>query len=654
MISLLLATSLAFAAKPSSAIPDKREFPVNTKVNPCEDFHKYVCSNVEASFKLREDRRHHVFSFNDSSERLLEAKKKFMRELPIKKDLDPRTNQVRAFYLSCMNGPEKALSEKKEVRRLVKEMEKITTAEQLMTYSYSQMGKGYGEMVGLWANPNKDDAKKMDAALFSKFMELPDHKYYEQADLLKSYEGVLVEFFKSIYPGIKNKDAVKKAQNIIVLEKDFVKVFPVRAVQRQRWSEKRVSTQADLVKLYPQLKLDLLFAQIPKQVLVSTAIPESLEFLNKDLATRPLETWKDMFLVKALGDLLDDGYTKYFKKNFDFERKYFGGPQKRPDRQERCTSTVSRLFTMEIDAALVDQLFPNFDESKINEVGARIRQSILDGLQANQWLSRDGKKEAIAKIKTARLQLVKPHNDREWDFLPLKTYDQNDYVKNDQTSSEARWEKTLQELNEPNNQDAWGMGPLTVNAYYSASENKFVMPIGILQYPFYDKDGSVIENLGAVGAVVGHELGHGIDDGGSKFDSKGNLRQWMTIKDLAAFNLRSSKMVEQFDKIGHDGKLTLGENVADLVGLTFAYHAAFPKNEGGVEDKKKFFISYARVWCTVNRPDFAQMLLKTDSHAAGWARINEQVKQQPAFAEAFQCKAGDKMTLPEEERISIW
>lgn len=654
MISIILAASFAFAAKPSSKIPDKREFPVNPKVNACEDFHQYVCSNVESSFKLREDRSIHTFAFHDSAERILEVKKTFMRELPLKKDLDVRTSQVREFYLSCMNGPEKAKSEKKAVIRVVNEVKKLDSAEKLLTYSYENVSQGLNEFVNLDASQDMDDPKKNLPMIRSNFMQLPDHNYYENAELLKAYEKVLIEFFRGIYPGIKKKDAVKKSKAIIALQKDFIKTYPIRSVQRQRWSEKRQSPQAELVKKYPNLKLEILFAKIPQDLVVQQPIPESFDFINADIKTRPLETWKDMYLLSALSGVMDDAFPVYFKKNFNFEKKYFGGPQRRADRQERCTQMVSWPFRMEIDAALIDKVFPNFDETKVKEVGVRIRQSILDGLEANKWLSRQGKKEAIEKIKTARLQLVRPHNDREWDFLPLKTYDPKDFVQNVMTLSEARWEKTLKELREPANQDSWGMGPLTVNAYYSSNDNKFVLPIGILQYPFYDKDGSVIENLGAVGAVMGHELGHGIDDQGSKFDSQGRLRTWLSEKDIQEFDSRGEKMIAQFNKIGHDGKLTQGENVADLVGLTFAYSAAFPKNEGSVEDKKKFFIAYARIWCAVLRSDFAQKLLKTDPHALGEARINEQVKQQPGFAEAFQCKPGDKMTLPEQERVQIW
>ena len=204
------------------------------------------------------------------------------------------------------------------------------------------------------------------------------------------------------------------------------------------------------------------------------------------------------------------------------------------------------------------------------------------------------------------------------------------------------------------NQLAWGMGPLTVNAYYSPDKNKFVLPIGILQYPFFMKNGDLTENLGAVGAVIGHELGHAIDDQGSQFDSKGRLSQWMTNEDVQKFKDRGQKMIQQFNKIGHNGDLTQGENVADLVGLTFAYNAAFPQSTGTIAEKQGFFVAYARVWCSVMREKTIEMQLKTDPHSLGFARINEQVKHQPGFYEAFSCNKNNRLYLEPNDRLQVW
>lgn len=665
LISASLCSTPVFAGKtvsesstkkaPSSEIPEKREFPLNTAVNPCEDFHKYVCSEVEASFKLRPDRSRHLFAFSDSNERILELKKKFMAELPQKKNLNERSEQLRDLYVSCMDPKAHAASEKAEVKRFQKDLKEINSVEELITYLNTQSSKGlFGAFMNMGNTPDLDNPKKLNIYLGGSLMNLPDHKYYEDAKLMADYKTLILAFIKTIEPKVKVADAEKRAEDLVNLEKDFIKVYPLAAVRRQRWSERFLSSQENTVKKYPNLKLDILFKRVPKEALVSQPIAETATFLNEELPKRPLTVWKDFLLVRNLSDQLDDGYPKFFQQGFDFEKKYFGGSETRSVRAERCTDLVTHHFMKELDAAMVDQVFPSFDEKKVQDVAESIRASILDGLKNNKWLSAEGKKGALAKIKTARLQLVKPHTDKEWNFMPIRKYTKTDVMVNLHLYHEAAYSKMMKELQEPTNQDAWAMGPLTVNAYYSENENKFVLPIGILQYPFYNKDGSLLENLGAVGSVMGHELGHSIDDNGAKYDSEGRLKQWMSQKDVFDFAARQDKLVEQFKKADFDGRLTLGENTADLVGVTFAFNAAFPGGKGSVEDKKNFFIAYGRLWCSVSRPDFDKLMRKTDAHANGTARINQQVKQQPAFAEAFQCKAGDQMTLPENERVQIW
>jgi putative endopeptidase len=648
-------TGLATTPDASSDIPAKRDFPLNKEFNPCQNFHDYVCSKAEAAFKLRDDRSFHIFSFYDSRERILEQKKKFMKELPGKKKLPSRTQQIRATYLACMDEKASVKAERAEVSELVKKVSALKNRDELLAYANKNMPTSDDSFLYMWSNSNLDDPHKLDAILGSDFMRIADHKYYENPELLKDYQNLLADFFKTIYgKKITNAEAQKKAEAQISLQKDFIKIYPQAAVRRQRWSERRISTQAEFLKKYPNLKIEMLFKLLPKTTLINTPIPESLEFLNSQYGQYSLEVWKDVYLLKKLDDTLDDGYPAHFNTNFEFEKKYFGGPAKRSERQERCTKWATTDFTKELDAILVEVLFPKFDEAQVQEMGSRIRKSIIQGLEKNIWLSPEAKIAAIEKIKNARLQLVKPHTDREWDFNLERKYSEKNRISNQHTFRAMRWEKMLKEFQEPANMDAWGMGPLTVNAYYNQSENKFVVPMGILQYPFFDSSAPLLENLGAIGAVMGHELGHAIDDNGSNYDSEGKLKPWMSMKDLAEFNRRSSRLVEFFNKAGHDGALTLGENVADLVGLSFAYDAAFANEKPTREDQQRFFVSYARTWCSVARPDYEQLMRKTDPHSAGWARINEQVKHQAAFAEAFSCKAGDAMSLPEKDRMKIW
>ena len=639
---------------PKYAIPEKRNFPVSQDLNPCQDFHAYVCSKAEQSFNLRPDRRSHTFSFNDSYERILLKRQAFMAELPNTEHLGPSAEQFRSFYMACMDEKAKASSEKNEIQTLLTELAPLKSAEQVLEWSVDGIAKGERGLLDFDSVNNQEDSLKLDVYLNVSLMKLPDHKYYDNQALLKDYEKMLTSFFQVIRPQEGSTKAAQRAAAQVKLQKDFIRIYPVASVRRDRWSEKHSMTQAEAIKAFPAYPLQNILSLVPAKALVTIPVQEGLKFINDHLHDYDVQVWKDFILIQNLNGVIDDSNPGYYQKKFAFEQKFFGGPTLRPVRQERCTNMVTGHFTREVDAAMVERMFPNFDQKKIEDIVASIRASITKGIEKNEWLSEGARKEALEKIKTAKMQLVQPHTEREWDFHPLRLYSKTDLWRNEKIYHQAGITKVLKELGEPANQEAWDMGPLTINAYYSAPENKFVLPVGILQYPFFIPEGDMIENLGAVGAVTGHELGHGIDDKGSKYDHKGRLIQWMSDQDLKEFQGRSNKLVKQFQDAGFDGKLTLGENSADLVGLSFAYQAAFPKGRGSVEDKKRFFMSYGRVWCSVGRPDFWELLKKTDPHSLGYARINEQMKHQPGFAEAFQCKAGDKMFLPESERTSIW
>lgn len=657
LLSLSAATCLSFAEtnkKPSSQIPEKRSFPLNQSISPCDNFHKYVCSEAEASFKLRPDRSAHTFAFNDSFERILDKKKTFFKNISSEKNLNQRGKQLQDFYLACMNEKAAAKEEKQTVAQIISEIEQLQSPESLLKYDQDNIQKGRYSFIVFDSSANADNPDKYDMYVANSFMNLPDHSYYEKPELVTAYKSLLSYFFETAFPKMKKTEIKERVEKMYKFETDFVAKYPKAAERRQRWSEKRDIPQATFLKNYPRLQMEPLFALAPKDLAVRVNIPEAITYLNENLTQEQLPILKDIYLYKSLSGIMDDAYPKYFKKKFDFNHKFLGGAEKRPVRQERCTLRMMSDFEKEVDEVLMERLFPNFPKDKVVEISEKIRNSILTGVEKNKWLASDARKTAKAKIKECRLQIIAPTNDREWNFNPIQAYSPTTPIDNSRKLREAVFKKTIKEMGEPVNKDAWGMGPLTVNAYYSPTENKFVMPLGIMQFPFFDEKGTVIENLGAVGAVMGHELGHGIDDQGSKFDEKGRLKQWMEMKDLAEFQKRGAKMVEQFNKIGHNGKLTLGENVADLVGLSFAYNAAFPDGQGSKEDKQKFFVAYARTWCEVIRPGTAERQIKTDPHSMGWARINEQVKHQPGFQEAFSCQPGQPMTLSDTDRITIW
>jgi len=300
-------------------------------------------------------------------------------------------------------------------------------------------------------------------------------------------------------------------------------------------------------------------------------------------------------------------------------------------------------------------MFPDFPKEKFIKSVEKIRYALLDQLSNNTWLTTNAKQEAIRKIKNAKLLLVSPNNKEEWNFNPRTTYTTTTPIANSYKLTKLLLDKKLKELKGPINTNRWRIGPLTVNAFYNQSYVQIVFPIGILQYPFYDPNEPEEINLGAIGSVIGHELGHAIDNNGSNFNANGVLKQWMSPKDKKMFNEKTKHLITQFDKIGHNGKFTLSENIGDLVGLSTAYKAAFPNNNDSNQKlKKRFFLQTARLRCEVQKEDLAKLRLKTSPHPLGYARANEIIKHIPDFKKVYNCKPSDPMAIPEEEMVKAW
>lgn len=658
IIQLFLLFNFSFAATltrdellKNSPVPDRRQFDLSSKVKPCEDFHKYVCDEVEQKFKLPEDRERWSFSFTDNRERLLHAQKQFFNKMSTYTPPSDRELQFKNVYLACMDKKSSAKEEKQFVKEEMDRLKALKTVDELMDLSQSRMDQGYESFSGFGTLPNKENPLVWDAMIASGLKTLPERSYYENKELMKDFRKILIDFFKTV----KADQPEKRADWVIAFESDYAMKAPLPREMRGRITEKRDIPRKELLKKYPQLKIDRFVARIPEKTVFIDLVPEGNEFMNTAVTQMPLEQLKSVYMFHSISDYLDDAYPDFFKKFFNFRKKHLGGPNVRPPRQEECTQTAVSYFSMEIDKELMGILFPEFPQEKVIELGERVRKSIVSGLKNNKWMSSSTRKEAIKKIEKAKLFLVKPQTESEWDFMPIEKYSTDRQYANRALYKKARTEKSLKEISEERNPARWSMSPLTVNAYYSGADNKFVLPMGILQYPFFDGASLDIENLAAMGSVVGHELGHGIDDKGSKYDDSGKVRQWFTDKDLKEFQARGAQFVEQFDKIGHDGKLTLGENIGDHVGISFSYNAAFPDPaKATLEDKKKFFEAYARNWCQVIRPATAQRLLKTDPHSAGKERINQQVIHVDAFYDAYSCKEGDKMYRAPEARVRVW
>ncbi len=631
---------------------EKRDYPIDEKISPCIDMYKYACGKTDAAFELPKNRRRHNFSFDDVGEYILSQKKAYFAGLRKISSVEPKERAVQSYYTACMNEEGARKGEKNFVAKTVADIDAIETRDQLGDYLYRQLKKGRFSFLQLYSNiPNLNDWRIRDAYFSISTLSFEDKSYYEKPEIMAGYKNLVELFFNEI--GLER--AKERANWVADFEAGLAKVYPSgEEIRKNIFAVTEM--KPEFIESLDALKIKRLFKELGVRRQVRNFFGEkSFEYLNDSLKTLPIEHLKTVFLYHALRGYLDDAYPTYKKAAVAFNAKHFGGVMERPDRAERCTNEVEARLGKELDAVLMPRLFPSFPKAQLRATVEKIRSRLVQTVANNSWLSEGARKEAALKLTKLNVRLVSPETDEEWGFLPTRTYSSTDSFANHEFYMDAKRQQTLQDLKKTFRGPVWEFGPLHVNAALMPMYNAIVFPVAILQPPFYDPKAPEETNMAAIGSVIGHEIGHAIDDKGYTFNHRGQVRPWVKDEDEKNFFARAEPLIRQFDEIGHNGKFTLGENIGDLVGLSNAYHTAFPAGSSKpVQLKRDFFVQWARLWCEVQRPDLIELRRKVDPHALGFARTNEPLKHIPEYAEAFSCKASDPMVLPAEKRVNIW
>jgi putative endopeptidase len=498
---------------------------------------------------------------------------------------------------------------------------------------------------------------------------LPDRDYYTRTDdkskqLLQQYEDHVAKMLQ-----LAGDDAAKasaESKSIVELETRLAESSMTRVDRRDPDKTYHKMNRSELQTLTPNWSWGDYFQTIGYTNIdaVDVATPKFFETMSQALKDTPLDTWKIYFRWHLLNSNAAFLSEPFVDENFNFNGRVLQGTKELLPRWKRCVSATDHQLGEALGQIYVQKYFPPAAKARALELVNNLTEALRDDLQTLPWMSAETRKQAAAKLAAFTRKIGYP--DKWRDYSPYAV-DRGPYVLNQMRGSQFEFKRDLDKIGKPVDRGEWGMSPPTVNAYYNSEMNEIVFPAGILQPPFFDPNADDASNYGAIGSVIGHEMTHGFDDHGRKFDGQGNLRDWWTAEDAKNFEERAACVEKQFDAfvvqddLHENGKLELGESIADLGGLNLAYRALQkaekgkkPQLIGGLTADQRFFLGFAQVWASNDRPEFERLLVNTDPHPLPRFRAVAAPSNMPQFVEAFGCKPGDAMARPAGVRCQIW
>jgi putative endopeptidase len=497
---------------------------------------------------------------------------------------------------------------------------------------------------------------------------LPDRDYYLKDDprtqkIQTAYKTYIATLFK--LTGSKEAEAEQNANTIFNLEKTIATAQMARVAMRDPNSTYHKYAVADFSKTTPNLNWVTILPQLKMagQDTVLVAQPAFFKTIDGLLTTVPVDEWKTYLKWNVLRGSAGSLSSPFVNASFKFSST-LTGQKVQTARIERVAGLVDGALGELLGQLYVQKYFtPAAKQYMVNLVN-NLKGTLGDRIKRVDWMSEETKQRALKKLAAFTVKIGYPD---KWEEYPGLVIERNDYYGNLRRISIYSYNYNVSQLGKPVDKTRWGMTPPTVNAYYSPVNNEIVFPAGILRYPFFDFAADDAVNYGGIGVVIGHEMTHGFDDQGRQFDADGSLRDWWKKEDADKFKVRANKVVDEFnlfmpvDTMHINGRLTLGENLADLGGINVAYEAFKKTKEGQSADKvdgftpdQRFFLSFAQVWRGMQRPEAEAQQLMTDPHSPGKYRTNGTVVNIDAWYNAFNIQPGDKMYKAPEDRIKIW
>ncbi|WP_299598468.1 M13-type metalloendopeptidase [uncultured Microbulbifer sp.] len=638
---------------------------MDTSVRPQDDFYTYVNGNWMKNTEIPADKSRWG-GFSILRDKATEEVKALIMEAGEHAN-SAGAKQIGDLYNSYMN---EELIEKKGLDAIAGELAKVdaiqSTKDLTDFFAYADtVGYSTPFGAGIW-----QDLKQVEnyiTVIWQAGLGLPDRDYYfddsEKGQTLQQAYLAYLAKMQNI-AGLDNPE--QNADAIFQLEKSLAEHHRTRVDNRDPDKYYNKLSLAELQERIPAVDLEsyLSKAHLEKAESFMVGQPEYLEAVNQIITDTDLKTWKRYLKLKVLAANAPYMHSEIAQANFDFYGTTIRGTKEMEPRWKRAVQFVNGSVGELVGQRYVEKYFPPEAKARMVELVNNLKAAYKESIESLTWMSEDTKQEALTKLANFTTKIGYPDTWRDYSALQVST---DDLVGN---AVAATLFETLHERNKlgkPLDRGEWGMSPQTVNAYYNPAMNEIVFPAAILQPPFFNMNADDAVNYGGIGGVIGHEIGHGFDDKGSKFDGKGYLNNWWTDSDRDNFEHLTGKLVSQYNGFEPlegehvNGELTLGENIGDLSGLGIAYKAykmslngeQAPKIDGFTGDQR-VFLGWAQVWRSKMRDEALSERLKTDPHSPAEYRVQGVVPNIEAFYSAFDVKEGDGMYLPEEERVVIW
>jgi putative endopeptidase len=642
---------------------------IDKSANPCQDFYQFANGSWLANNSI--PAAYPAWGVASVlSEQNQEAIHQIVEEAAHNTSAPKGSNEQKVgdYYASCMAEDKIEAEGIKPLQPELDLINKIKDQRDLQTEFAHLTGVGVSVPFGSGSTQDFKNAAEVIFGVNQGGLGLPDRDYYfdeKRKPIRDEYVKHVAKMFELL--GNAPDRAAAEAQTVMGLETKLAEASMTRVDRREPSNIYHRMTLTELQQLTPHIDWAAFFKGVgfTQKADINVAQPNFFKALDQQLTTAPIEDWKTYLRWHRINAAASALSKKFVDEDFNFKGRILQGTKEQLPRWKRCVRSTDAALGEALGAVYVKKAFPSASKGRALEMVKNLEAALKSDIGTLSWMTDPTRQQAIAKLDAFINKIGYPDKWRDYSSLAVT---RDSFLTNRMNASVFEHRRDVTKIGKPVDKTEWGMTPPTVNAYYNPQFNEIVFPAGILQPPFFDAGADDAINYGAIGSVIGHEMTHGFDDKGAQFDSAGNLKNWFTEADLKNFRVRTECVVNQFNGfevekgLNENGKLVVGESVADLGGLLIAYTAwqhslagkPRPASVDGFTPEQRFFLAYAHGWATNLRPEYARLLTNVDPHPLPKFRVNGPLANLPQFAAAFQCKEGDAMVRPEKDRCVIW